>query len=150
MLSHVFDYCKGIQHGSNLSQEHHHKAKDALRGCSNNKRQYTSIWDLWHNDEIYRESQIAINWSDAWVRYLDHTAKIDIHQTAPHLQRNRYNNLLYLWSVDEDHHLYQQDQDTKTQRKHWLACTRKCDKIAELPPSREINSILQCTGILSG
>ena len=36
------------------------------------------------------------------MRYLDHIAKIDISHTAPHLQMKRYNNLLYLRSVDED------------------------------------------------
>ena len=83
------------KHGPNLWEEHHHKTKDALRGCSKNKRHYTSIWDRWQNGETYRESQLVINWSDA---------KIDISHTAPHLQRNRYKNLLYLRSVDEDKH----------------------------------------------
>ena len=30
--------------GPNLWQEHHHKAKDALRGAKKGKREYTSIW----------------------------------------------------------------------------------------------------------
>ena len=90
------------KHGPNLWQENHHKAKDAPRGCSKNKRQSSSIWDRRQNDETYRESQLAINWSDAWVRYLDHIVKLDISHTAPHLQRNKYNNRLYLRSVDED------------------------------------------------
>ena len=54
-------------------------------------------------------------------------------------------------------HLYNKDQDIKTQRKHWLTCTSKYDKIAELLSSQklkgnacEISSIVQCRGILSG
>ena len=46
---------------------------------------------------------------------------------------------------------------TRIPRKHWLTCTSKYDKIAELLPSPklksnacEISSILQCKGILSG
>ena len=93
---------KGYKHGPHLWQEHHYKPKDAPDGCSKNKRQKTSIWDRWQNDETYRESQLAIDWSDAWVRYLDHSAKIYISHTVPHMQKNRYNNLLYLRSVDED------------------------------------------------
>ena len=54
-------------------------------------------------------------------------------------------------------HLYFNNQDTKTQRKHWLICASKYDKIAALFSSQklqgnacEISSILQCEGILSG
>ena len=93
---------RGCKRGPTLWQEHHHKAKDALRNCSKTKRQHTSIWDRWQKDETNMESQLAINWSDAWMRYLDHTAKIDISHTARHLQRKKYNNLLYVRSVDED------------------------------------------------
>ena len=74
------------------------RQKDALRGCSENKRQYTSIWDRWQNDETYRESQLAINGSDAWTK----KAQIHISHVAPHLQRNRYYNLFYSRSVNED------------------------------------------------
>ena len=69
---------KGYKHGPNLWQKHHHKARDALRGCS--KKQKTVYVDLgpMANDGTCQESQLAIHWSDAWVRYLDHIAKIDI------------------------------------------------------------------------
>ena len=56
---------RGYKHGPNLWQEHHHKAKDALRGTKKGEREFTSIWDRWQNDETYRKSQLAINWSDA-------------------------------------------------------------------------------------
>ena len=89
--------------GPNLWQEHHHKAKDAQQFTKKKGgRKFTSIWDRWQNDENYRESQLAIDWSDAWVRYLDHLHKIDISHKAPQEQRSRYNNLLYLRCVHED------------------------------------------------
>ena len=93
---------RGFTHGPNLREEHHHKAKDALHGCSKKKRTKTSICDRWQNDQTYRESQVAIGWSDAWVRYLDHIAQIDISHNATQEQRIRYHNLVYLRSVDED------------------------------------------------
>ena len=152
---------RGCKHGPSLWQAHHYKAKDALRGCSKNKRQYTSIWDRWQRDETYRESQLVPEWSDAWVRCLDHIANIDISHTAPHFQRNRCNNLLYLRSglamKTSKRHLCNKDQDTKTQRKHWLSCTSKYDKITVflLSPklkgnAGKISSIVHCKDNLSG
>ena len=85
-----------------LWQEHHHKAKDALRGASKGKREFTSIWDRWQDDETYRKSQLAHDWSDAWVRYLDHIVQFDISHKAPHEQRGRHKNLFYLRSVDKN------------------------------------------------
>ena len=86
----------GYKHGPNCWQEHNYKAKDAPRGCSKSKRQFSSIWDRRQRDETYREFQMVHEWSDACVRYLDHVAKSDISQKAPHSQRERYNNLLLL------------------------------------------------------
>ena len=140
-----------------LWQEHHHKAKDAPRGCSKNKRQYTSIWDRWQYDETYREFQLAIYWTDAWVRYLDHIAKIDISHTAPHLQRNRYNNLL-LRSVNEDEQAPPLPQRPRYQdAKKAMVDTDKQVRqdcgvtfITKVKGNAcEISWILQCKGILS-
>ena len=124
----------GCKHGPNLWQEHHHKAKDAQRGCSKGKRQCTSMWDRWQRDETYRESQVVHEWSDAWVRYFGHVANIDISHTAPHSQRQRYNNVLYLRSVNEDKQAppLPQRPGYKDAKKHWLMCRSKWDKNAEL------------------
>ena len=54
------------------------------------------------NDATYRESQLAIGWSDAWVRYLDHVAQVDISHKASHEEWGRYHNLIYLRGMDED------------------------------------------------
>ena len=90
------------KHGPNLWQEHHHKAKDALRGTKKAGRTITSIWDRWQKNKIYRKSQIAIGRSDPWARYLDHIAQFGISHKATQEQRSRHHNLLYLRSVDED------------------------------------------------
>ena len=93
---------RGYKHGPNLWQEHHHKPKGALRGTRKNRRTLTSIWDRWQNDTTYRKSQLDIGWSDAWVRYLDHIAQIDISHTASQEQRGRCHNLIYPRGMDED------------------------------------------------
>ena len=92
---------RGCKFGPNLWQEHHHKANDAPRGASKGKRECTSIWDRWQNDD-YRKSQLVHDWSDAWVRYSDHIAQIDISHKAPNEQMERYKNLLYFLGVDEN------------------------------------------------
>ena len=66
------------------------------------KKFYVDLWDRWQNDETSMESQLAIGWSDGWVRYLDHTALNDISHKATPEQRGRYHNLIYLRGVDED------------------------------------------------
>ena len=83
-------------------QQHHFKAKDALRCCSKKNRTYTSIWDRWTNDQVYRESQVAVGWSDAFVRYLDHSSAIDRSHNATQEQRGKYSHLLYLRASDDD------------------------------------------------
>ena len=64
-------------------------------GTRKNNRTYTSILDMWLQDAIYRKSQQYIGWSDAFVRYLDHTAQIDFSHTASHEQRCRCHNLIF-------------------------------------------------------
>ena len=93
---------RGYKHGPNLWQEHHHKAKDAPRSTRKNKRTYTSIWNRWQNGATYRESELAIGWSDAWARYLENIAQIDISHEATPEQRGRYHNLIYPRGVGED------------------------------------------------
>ena len=93
---------RGCKYGPSLWQKHHHTAQDALLGASKGTREFTSIWDRWQNDETCRKSQLAHDWSDAWVRHSDHNAQIDISHKAPHERWERYKNPLYLRSVDEN------------------------------------------------
>ena len=58
------------------------------------ERTFASIWARWQHDETYRTPQLAHNWSDARVRYLDHIAQFDISHIAPQSQRKRYVNLI--------------------------------------------------------
>ena len=93
---------RGSKCGPNPWQQHHHKARDALRSTTKGERKFTSIWDRWQNGEIYRKSQLSHNWWDAWVRYLDHIVHFAINHNAPRLQRERYVNLIRLRCVDEN------------------------------------------------
>ena len=36
-------------------QQHHHKARDALRSATQGERTFTSIWDRWLNDKNPQE-----------------------------------------------------------------------------------------------
>ena len=76
--------------------------KEAPCSCSKKKRTYTSMWDRWTNDQVYRESQLAHDWSDAFVNYLYHIAAIDIPFNDTQEQRGRYSRLLHLRASDDD------------------------------------------------
>ena len=71
--------------------------RDASRGATKGERGFTS-----QNDAIYRQSQRADNWSDAWVRYLHHIVQFSIFHNAPQQQRERRMHILYLCSADEN------------------------------------------------
>ena len=58
-------------------------------------------WKTTHIDltQMTKRRDLQREWSDVWVRYfLDHITQIDISHTAPHSQRERYNNLHHLRS----------------------------------------------------
>ena len=98
---------RGSKCGPNPWQQDHHKARDALRSATKGGRAFTSIWDRWQNYEIYRKSQLAHNWSDAWVRYLDHIVHFNIYHNATQPQREGYVKLLHLRTVDENKQAWQ-------------------------------------------
>ena len=93
---------RGSKCGPNLWQQHHHKARGALRSATKGDRGFTSIWNRWQNFEMYRQSKLAQNLSDACVRHLDHTVHFNICHNATQPQRERYVNRLHLRSVDEN------------------------------------------------
>ena len=92
--------------------------------------------DRWQNDETHRESQLAADWSDAWVRYLDHIAQIDISMKR---RKNRevdteiciINEVL---TKMDRHQVYHKDQGTKKQRTHQSRCKGNRDKIWVVNP----------------
>ena len=80
-------------------QQNHDKARDASRSATK-KSKYISVWDRWQRDEVYRASQLAHNWTDDRVKYLDCIAHFDIRHDAPHWQRARFNSEIHLRSLD--------------------------------------------------
>ena len=56
----------------------------------------------WQNDATYRQSQLVHNWSDGWVRYMDHVVQFSIYHDAPQHERERNMHVLYLLSVDDN------------------------------------------------
>ena len=88
--------------GPNPRKQNHHYARDALRSATKGERALTSIGDRWQNDEIYRKPQLAHNWSDWCVVYLDHVVHFNIYHNAKQPQGGRYVNLLHVRCVDEN------------------------------------------------
>ena len=77
----------------------HAKAVDAKRG-SKKRCDHPSIVSRWQNDEIYRASQVAIGWTETYVKYLDYLTTVDIKHDAPRRQRNRFENMIFMRSDD--------------------------------------------------
>ena len=113
---------RGSRCGPNPWQQHHHKARDALRSAAKGERTFTSIWDRWQHDEIFRTSQLSHYWLDAWVRYLDHIVHFDISHNAPSSKRDRCGNLLHSRNLDENtagRTVYGKDQGTRKRKRNW-------------------------------
>ena len=104
---------RGSKCGPNPWQQDHHKARDALRSATKGGRAFTSIWDRWQHCEICRKSQLAHNWWDAWVRYLDHIVHFNIYHNATQPQREGYVKLLHLRTVDENKQAWQRPGSEK-------------------------------------
>ena len=54
------------------------------------KKGKESILHRLQGDEVYRESQLKIDWTESYGRYLDAISKIDISYTATYQERLRY------------------------------------------------------------
>ena len=92
---------RGRTCGHNPWQQDHHRPRDTSKGATK-KDKYTSIWDRWQRDEVYRASQLADNSTDEWVKYLNFIAHFDISHDAPHWQRARYTNMIHVRSLDSN------------------------------------------------
>ena len=64
----------------------------AKRGAK--KHHYASILERWQGDQINRDAQLKINWTDFCCRYFDYLTTIDNGPEAPYHQRNRYENTI--------------------------------------------------------
>ena len=93
---------RGKESGHNPWQTDHAKTMDARRGATNNSRNFISLLDLWQKEKVFRASPLVHGWTEEYVKYLDYTSKIDISGGAPHNQRNRYENSLFMRGVDSN------------------------------------------------
>ena len=93
---------RGSKCGPHPWQQHHHKVRNAFRSASKCDKNFSSIWDRWQQDEIYKKSQLSRNLTDARVRHLDFIVHVDISHNAPSWQRERHVNLIHLRSLDSN------------------------------------------------
>ena len=56
---------------------------DAKKGAKK-RGDHPSKLSRWQKDEKYRTSQLAIRWTETYVKYLDYLTTVDISQKAPH------------------------------------------------------------------
>ena len=70
-------HSRGKRHGHNQWQKYHQKAADAKRGAKK-RGDRPSIVSRWQNDEIFRASQVAIGWTETYVKYLDYLTTVDM------------------------------------------------------------------------
>ena len=72
-------------------------AVDTKRGAKK-RGDHPSMLSWWQNDEIFRASQVAIGWTETYVKYFDYLATVDTKHDAPHRQRNRYEIMIFMMS----------------------------------------------------
>ena len=63
---------RGRKNGHNQLHEDHARAVDAKRGAMK-RGDHPSILSRWQNDEKNRASQVAIGWTETYVKYFDST-----------------------------------------------------------------------------
>ena len=72
---------------------------DAMRRAQK-RGDHPSLLSRWQNDEIHRTSQLAIGWTETYVKYLDYLTTVDISQKVCHRKRNRYANMIFMRNDD--------------------------------------------------
>ena len=83
-------YSRGAKHGLTQAQYDHFKANESTRHAK--KKQHSSITDRWHRDELCRNSEIAIGWTEEYCQYLDSFMSSVFSDTATRKERERYEN----------------------------------------------------------
>ena len=157
MLSHV---CKGLQTWPSFMAGTPLQCKRRASWLfEKQKTVYVGLGPM-AREETHRESQLVHEWSDALGEILGPCCKNRHLPCSTALTKAQIQSIYFSCGVSTQiskRHFYQKDQDTKMQRKHWLICTRRYDKIAESFLSQKlkgnackISSILQCKGIFSG
>ena len=93
------EYSRCAKRGPSQEQSDHYKARDSTRNAK--KKEYSSITARWHGDELYRNSQIAIGWTEERCQCLDSLMSNDFSYTAMRKERGKIESNLTLgvqWS----------------------------------------------------
>ena len=85
------------RHWHNNGNKTMQDAVDTKRGAKK-RGDHPSMLGWWQNDEIFRASQVAIGWTETYVKYFDYLATVDTKHDAPHRQRNRYEIMIFMMS----------------------------------------------------
>ena len=116
------------RHGDQPRQEDHWKAVDETRGVR--KHIYFSTLSRWWDDEKYRNSQLAIGWTETYCRYLDHLSGSKSPTMHP-IIRGTVTRTLSRWKVAI--RIFRRDQcvnvkTTKQQQNCYWAFVKKKEK----------------------
>ena len=84
------NHSRGAKHGNSQEQYDHFKANESTRHAK--EKGYDSILHRFQNDELYRNSQIAIGWTGEHCQYSDSLMFIDFSYTATRKERQRHEN----------------------------------------------------------
>ena len=77
------------KHGTSQEQVDHFKANESRHAMM---RGYSSVLERFQNDDVYRNSQIAIGWTEEKWTYLDSLLLEDKSHTSTRRERIRYEN----------------------------------------------------------
>ena len=71
-----------------------HGCHERSNETQHNDDENPSILARWMSDERYRNSQLAVGWTETYCRYLDYFTTVDITHYAPHHQRKQYESTI--------------------------------------------------------
>ena len=87
---------RGAKYGRFQEQYDHFKANESTRHSK--KKGYDSITLRFQNDELYRNSQLAIGWTEEHCQHLDSLMTIDFSDTATRKEHQRREIIILLAS----------------------------------------------------
>ena len=92
----------GVRHGKTDVQREHHMAWNAWKGCckkvDSQGEQFTGIHDRFLRDPVYRESQLAIGWSEPKCKEWDELAIEDKYIQTPSRGKKKIQRILVSYS----------------------------------------------------
>ena len=87
-------HSRGAKQGQSQEQYDHFKANESTRHAK--KKGCDSILRRFQNDELYRNYQLVIGWTEEHCQYLDSLMFMDFSNTATRKERLRYENNFFL------------------------------------------------------